>query len=411
MYKPGKGKEFHENTYGKNFAYRDFAPMFRAELFNPEEWAKLFKNAGARYVVLTSKHHDGFALWPTKSPYNNGWNSVATGPKRDLVGDITRAVRAEGLKMGLYFSILEWETPTPSREEKPYLPKEVIQKYRIPADQYVSGHIVPQLKELVTNYQPAIIFSDGAWDEPSSYWQSQAFLAWLYNNAPNKDEVVVNDRWGKDAHQKHGDYHTSEYGSDDEKVGTGHPWEESQGIGGSYGFNRAENLEDYKTSEQLVHLLVDRVGRGGNFLLNVGPAADGTIPVIMQERLMDIGNWMNVNGEAIYSTKPWKGAPKVAAAGATAGKEEKVGVVNPNGKIYYTTKGSTLYVISTKWPDQPINIPQLAAKANLKVSMLGTDKPVKVNQKAGALTLTPPVLSPNALPGRFAYVFKLENAL
>jgi alpha-L-fucosidase len=221
---------------------------------------------------------------------------------------------------------------------KPYLPQEIVQKHRIPADQYISGHIIPQLKELVTNYQPAVIFSDGAWDETSDYWQAPSFLAWLYNNAPNKDEVVVNDRWGKDSHQKHGDYHTSEYGSDDEKVGTGHPWEENQGIGGSYGFNRAESLEDYKTSEQLVHLLIDRVGRGGNFLLNVGPAADGTIPVIMQERLLDIGNWLKTNGEAIYGTAPWKGAPKVNASAATAQKEEKVGVVNPNGKVYYTTK-------------------------------------------------------------------------
>jgi alpha-L-fucosidase len=392
MNKPGKGKEFHDNTYGRNFAYRDFAPMFRAELFNPQDWAKLFKNAGARYVVLTSKHHDGFALWPTKSPYNKGWNSVATGPRRDLVGDVTRAVRAEGLKMGLYFSILEWESPTPSREEKPYLPKEVVQKYRIPPDQYVGGHILPQLKELVTNYQPAIIFSDGAWDEPSDYWQSQAFLAWLYNNAPNKDEVVVNDRWGKDAHQKHGDYYTSEYGSDNEKVGTGHPWEENQGIGGSYGFNRAENLEDYKTSGQLVHLLIDRVSRGGNLILNVGPAADGTIPVIMQERLLEIGNWLKINGEAIYSTHHWDAAPKV----------------DKNTTTYFTRKGNDLYLITTKW-QAVLSVEGVSPGA--KVSLLGYKGAIQKTAKGGKLTIQAPTVTPETVPCQYAWVYKLEKAL
>lgn len=412
MHKPGPGQAFHERTYGKNFSYRDFAPMFRAELFHPEEWAGLFRRAGARYVVLTAKHHDGFSLWPTKSPYNMGWNSVESGPGRDLVGELTRAVRAEGLKMGLYYSILEWETPTPSRAGKPYLPASVIEKYRIPADQYIDGHIIPQLKELVTAYQPAVIFADGAWDEPSDYWKSPQFLAWLYNTAPNKDEVVVNDRWGKDAHEKHGDYYTSEYASADNNMGADHPWEENQGIGGSYGFNRAEKPEDYKTSAQLIHLLIDRVSRGGNLLLNVGPAADGTIPIVMQERLLDIGNWLDINGEAIYGTQPWAGAPKPAASDKKKpdATDAKVGVVAGGTRTYYTTKGKTLYVITTGWPAGNLVVPGLAARSTVKVTGLGIPGSVKWKSEKDKLTITPPPLSPGRLPCRHAYVFKVENA-
>jgi len=177
-----KGDEdFHEQTFGKDFEYRDFAPMFKAELFDPDFWARMFAESGARYVVLTSKHHDGFCLWPTKSEYKKDWNSGDVGPKRDLVGDLTRAVRKKGLRMGLYYSMIEWETSrthrTPSGR---YIAQEMMDRYGIPADTYVDDHVLPQLKELVMNYRPALIFADGGeWDEDEDYWKTKEFLAWL----------------------------------------------------------------------------------------------------------------------------------------------------------------------------------------------------------------------------------------
>jgi alpha-L-fucosidase len=111
MFNPDNGgEEFHKLNYGQDFEYRDFGPMFRAELFDPDLWADLFQQSGARYVVLTSKHHDGYCLWPTRSPFKAKWNSMDVGPKRDLLGDLTDAVRKKGLKMGLYYSIIEWES-------------------------------------------------------------------------------------------------------------------------------------------------------------------------------------------------------------------------------------------------------------------------------------------------------------
>lgn len=390
------GDAFHKKHYGENFEYREFGPMFKAELFEPDYWADVFKRSGAKYVVLTGKHHDGYCLWPTKSPYKKNWNSFDMGPKRDLVGDLTKAVRKKGLKMGLYYSIAEWEsTPTKRTDTGYFIDTKMVEKYKIPKDKFVDDHLVPQLKELVLNYQPALIFSDGGeWDGDENYWKTKEFLAWLYNEAPNKDEVVVNDRWAKGMPGKHGDYFSSEY-KDADSVGVEHPWEESRGIGGSYGFNRAENIDDYSTSKELVHELIDIAARGGNLLLNVGPTADGRIPVIMQQRLLDIGNWLKVNGEAIYGTH--------------ARKNTKLEDQKESPQLRFTTKGKDLYLICTGWPRKDMEISINKEAKNLSVSMLGVNKKITWKQSGNKLIITPPLLSPVEVPCRYAYVFKIVN--
>jgi len=389
------GQEFHNKNFGQDFEYRDFAPLFRAELFDPARWADLFTRAGAKYVVLTSKHHDGYCLWPTKSPYKKGWNSMDVGPKRDLVGELTSAVRAKGLRMGLYYSIIEWESNWTHRTETGYfIPKKLVDKFGIPEDKYIDEHMIPQLKELVMAYKPAVIFSDaGEWDRTAEEWKTLDFLAWLYNNAPNKDEVVINDRFGKEMPGSHGDYYSSEY-EDAEGVGTYHPWEESRGIGGSYGFNRDENIDDYNTSAELVHELIDIVSRGGNLLLNVGPTADGRIPVIMQQRLVDIGEWLDVNGEAIYGTRPWENA------GVNKDEEESV---------YFTKKGKDLFVIWTKWPGAEFSIKGINRTDKINVSLLGYDGVVEWKMAEDGLIINPPSLDPAANPCSYAWVFRISD--
>jgi alpha-L-fucosidase len=388
---PALRQSFHAKNYGPSFTYRDFGPLFRAELFDPARWADLFVRAGARYVVLTAKHHDGYCLWPTTAPYKQQWHSGVVGPRRDLVGELTQAVRARGLKMGFYYSLLEWEsTSTANRPSGYYLPQADIDKYRIPEAQYVAQNSLWQLKELVTTYQPALLFADGEWDRPADYWRSPEFLAWLYNEAPNKDEVVVNDRWGQGTRSQHGGYYTSEYASDNDKVGVQHPWEESRGMGQSYGFNRAENLEDYSTSAQLVHQLIDIVSRGGNLLLNIGPAADGTIPVLMQERLVDIGRWLAINGEAIYGTRAWEAAP------------------TPGPRLYYTAKGQDVYVLAPNWPTAPFAVAGARANGHPTVTLLGSAVPVAYKKRRGQLLIQPPTLTPAQIPSPLAYVFKVH---
>ena len=189
------------------------------------------------------------------------------------------------MRIGFYYSLYEWFNPLWLKDRK----------------RYVAEHMIPQFKDVVTRYRPAIIFTDGEWDMPSSDWKSEELLAWLFNESPCKDEVVVNDRWGKECRHHHGGYYTTEYGAglkDD-----AHPWEESRGMGFSYGYNRAESIDDYQTPRELILMLCDLVSRGGNLLLDIGPTADGRIPVIMQERLIQMGDWLKVNGEAIYGTR------------------------------------------------------------------------------------------------------------
>jgi alpha-L-fucosidase len=322
--------DFHEKWYGKDFAYQDFAPQFRAELWNPQEWAQLFKRAGARYVVLVSKHHDGFALWPsTHASATRGyaWNSMEVGPQRDLCGELSRAVRAEDLKMGFYYSLLEWENPL----------------YASDKARYVEEHMIPQMKDLVARYQPAVLWPDGEWDHPDTLWRSEETLAWFYNHVKNYEEFTVNDRWGHALRGQVGDYYTTEYGNigaGSPGLKEGKPFEECRGIGHSFAFNRLENYDDYQTRESLVRMFIRLVSQGGNLLLNIGPDADGTIPVIMQDRLIAIGDWLEVNGEAIYGTRE--------------------GLLSDLPWGVSTTRGRTLYLHVFDWPaDDTLEVPGL----------------------------------------------------
>lgn len=280
-------KAFQERVYGKDFQYEDFVPMWKAELWNPDEWAELFKKSGAKYVLLVSKHHDGYCLWP--SQYAPGWNSVETGPRRDICGELTEAVRKQGLKMGFYYSLPEWKS-------------DIHRWYVDPDDdiaEYVDTHMIPQLKELVTAYKPTILFTDGEWRNSAKQWRATELISWYYNTVG--EEAIVNDRWGDG--QRHG-FRTPEYSAG--ITLTDRPWAECRGLGRSFGLNRNELLENYMTSDELIRHFCVLVAAGGGMTLNVGPAADGKIPLLQQERLLDLGKWLAINGEAIYGTRPYK---------------------------------------------------------------------------------------------------------
>ena len=277
---------FMKNTYGQNFTYKDFATLFRAELFNPDEWADLFKRAGAKYVVLVSKHHDGYALWPSK--YNRNWNSVDTGPKRNIVGELTKSVKKKGLKMGLYYSLSEWNHP-------------LHRWYTDPHDsigKYVENYMIPQFKELIGTYKPSLIFADGEWYNTAKQWHAAELIDWYYNLVG--PEAIVNNRWG---HGIDVGFLTPEYSAGIQV--TDRAWSEVRGLGRSFGLNRNENLEAYGTSKELIQRFVQTVANGGGMILNVGPNADGQIPLIQQERLVQLGDWLKQNEKAIYGSTPY----------------------------------------------------------------------------------------------------------
>lgn len=405
-------REFHTRHYGEDFPYYDFAPRFTAELFDAKQWAQIFRNAGAKYVVLVSKHHDGFALWPSREAdesWERDWNSVDVGPRRDVVGELTAAVRAEGLEMGFYFSLYEWFNPL-------WLSKDV--------DAYIDRHLFPQFKDLVTRYSPSVIFSDGEWDLQSEQWRAPELLAWLFNDSPVAQRVVVNDRWGKETRHRHGGYYTTEYGAG--LPGATHPWEENRGLGYSYGFNRHEQLADYATGEQLLLTLIDTVSRGGNLLLNVGPTADGRIPVIMQDRLAHLGQWLEYNGEAIYGTSTFRDG-----AQWTAGRKQELDtstnyrakydvqklLLNPGAgearkEVLFTRKNDVLYAILPKYPQGDLVIRGLELAKSARIKLLGREgDDVTWRQRGADVVISTPVLPDGALPFEGPRTFRIEGVV
>lgn len=366
--------EYHRRNWGASFPYDDFIPMFKAEKFQPAEWAELFRQAGARYVVMTAKHGDEFAMWPSKFTRRN---AMEMGPKRDLAGDLLKAVRQTGIRMGFYHNTTY-----------------TFQDRRFPGRDWVD-YMNNSIKELVDLYHPSIIWGDVLQGPirdgrgnflPADYWGAKQVLAYFYNNSPNPDDVVANDRWGMDVDGKPlGDFATPERA----KV-TGirkEKWEECDSLDPfSWGYDRNLPEGEYMTPNQLVDYLVDVVSKNGNLLINIGPRADGTIPEIMQNCLREMGAWLKVNGEAIYGSRYWD--------------------TYKDGDFRFTTNGGKLYAIALEWPETQVRLTALKGKTVRNVEMLGLNEPVKWKQTAEALLIDPPARR----PCRYAYTFRITLA-
>ncbi|CAL8077190.1 unnamed protein product [Calicophoron daubneyi] len=280
--------------YAPTFAYPDFAKEFRAEFFDPNQWADLFAEAGAQYVVLTSKHHEGFCNWPSSTSWQ--WNSVVMGPRRDLVGELAAAIRNRTkIRFGLYHSLFEWFNPL-------YLEDRYTNFTR---RSFIEKKIMPELVDLIEKYKPEVLWSDGDVG-PETYWGSTNFLAWLYNESPVRDTVVTNDRWCDGCSCHHGDFYTCHDHYRPGKL-VAHKWENCMTLDkGSWGYRRNTRLNDVISPQELIYELVSTVAFGGNILINVGPTAWGTIAPIYEERFRQLGLWLRLNGEAIYETRPWR---------------------------------------------------------------------------------------------------------
>jgi len=291
--------DFHKQHYGLDFKYQQFADEWKAEHFDAKEWASIFKQSGAKYVVFVSKHHDGFALWNSEAASESrgyAWNSVQTGPQIDFVGELTSAVKAEDLKIGYYLSLLEWLNPLYKKNDMSLI------------RQYTDTVLYPQIQDLILEYDPALLWFDGEWDESEkTWWGNKDMLAWIKNKAPN---IVLNDRFYSGSRGVHGHYSSTEYDYRDgffrlrgsSLVNSGKPWEECRSISHSFAINKAEGLDLIQTRQQLVRMLINLVSEGGTLLLNLGPEADGRIPLIAQDRLKALGDWLNIYGDCIYGT-------------------------------------------------------------------------------------------------------------
>lgn len=406
-------KEFkhHVETYGnqKDFGYKDFIPMFKAENYDPAAWAALFKKAGARYVVPVAEHHDGFAMYDCSL---SKWDAVDMGPKRDLIGDLAKAVRNEGLIFGLsthraehwWFMNggMEFESDVPDNLDfyGPAKPGDTNPNRKYLDDWYA------RTAELVEKYQPQLVWFDWWIEEPAFELYKQKFAAFYYNKGLEWDKGVV-------INYKNEAFPIEAAAYDVERGQLGEIrfplWQTDTAVAkNSWGYT--EN-NDYKTVNSLVEDLIDIVSKNGVLLLNIGPKPDGTIPQEDQDILLGIGEWLAVNGEAIYDTRPWT----VFGEGPTKVVEGSFNDVKRAGftseDIRFTTKNGKLYAIVLDWPnDRNINIKSLSSTSELceqeiaDVKLVGSDKKVKWSQEQDALSAK----LPKDKPCDFAFVLEIS---
>ncbi|MEV8523797.1 alpha-L-fucosidase [Streptomyces sp. NPDC052000] len=377
---------YHRQTYGESFNYDDFIPRFTAERFDPRSWVELFRDAGAQYHVLTSKHHEGFALWDSKV---SNRNAVQMGPKKDLVRALFEASKryAPELHRGLYFSMPEWFNPDSPWQghgpRNPYTLQPLPYTGYTPGKDYIKDLQAPQMLELVEGYDPEILWCDigGAND-------SHRVLAEYFNHAKNRPrpvEVTVNNRSGIGPH----DFTTPEYATYDTVVTA--KWEASRGLDPfSYGYNQATPDDRYMSTEEVVHTLVDIVSKNGNFLLDIGPRADGTIPEVMQRRLRETGQWLKTNGEAIYGSTYWARMPQLGA------------------DLRFTVRpGRAFYIHSLAKPGATLTVEApVPIRAGDQVTMLGHGRPLTWRTTGGGLVIDVPPAARAA--GSHTWVFKVE---
>jgi len=410
---------YQEATYGplSKFGYKDFIPMFTGAKFNADEWADLFQKAGARFAGPVAEHHDGFAMWDTK--YSD-WNAAKMGPKRDIVSELSKAIKAHNMKFVTAFHHMEnwyffptWDTSLDCGDPRySGLYGPIHQKGAQPTKQYLDDW-EGRVREVIDKYDPDFIWFDfGLRFVPDVY--KQDILAYYYNKAVAENKEVVVSYKGHDL--------PPGVGIDDLELGqerelTYHEWITDSSIDnqGAWGYVKGAG---FKTTENLVDNLVDRVSKNGYLLLNVGPKPDGTIPEVAKERLLELGKWLQVNGEAIYGTTPWL----IAAEGPT--KLESTGPFNELDALRYTAedirftaKGSVLYATVLGWPGDKVLIKSLAGGPNsdksfwnglypseiASITMLGDGKELKWELSKDGLT----VETPKKKPCEYAFVFKI----
>ena len=415
--------EHHVKTYGpqSQFGYKDFIPMFRAEKYDPAQWAELFRAAGAKFVVPVAEHHDGFAMYDCSS---SAWTAAKMGPKRDLVGDLAAAVRAAGMVFGLSSHRAEhWffmnggrtfdsdvQDPACADFYGPASPSEPmggLDARPYPDEAYLEDWL-RRTCELVDKYRPQLVWFDWWIGHEAFKPYLQRFAAYYYNRA---------GEWGQGVaiNYKYVAYPEGTAVLDIERgqLKDIRPlfWQTDTSVSrNSWGYVAQQ---DYRTPESLVHDLVDIVSKNGALLLNVGPRPDGTIPEPEQELLLSVGRWLAANGEAIYGTRPWKiygEGPTEVPEGAFSDTKRAAFTARD---VRFTTQGDVLYATLLGWPEDGMaRMQALSSHLPLytgtigRVSLLGAEGPLAWARDAEALKVTLPAQK----PGELAYVLKIEKA-
>lgn len=423
MYKQGTPEfEHHVKTYGpqSKFGYKDFIPQLKAERFDADQWAELFEQAGARFIVPVAEHHDGFAMYDCSF---SDFTAVKMGPKRDIIGEISRAARKRGIVFGLsshraenywyYDEGMKFDSdvrddrnaglyglrlPKPADHFDPLAPQ-------LPPNEHLENWLA-RTCELVDKYRPQLVWFDWWIFHRAFAGSLQKFAAYYYNKAAQWDRgVAINYKF--DAFPTGAAVFDVERG----QLKDIRPqfWQTDTSVSrNSWGF---VNEHQYKPVSSIIHDLIDIVSKNGALLLNIGPKADGTIPEPEQQMLRAIGQWLRVNGEAIYGSRPWRTfgeGPTVVGEGAFT--DTKRGAFTAED-IRFTTRAGALYAILLGWPpSQRVTIRSLGTHLRLlmdevkSVSLLGCAAELRWTRDAEGLK----VELPQKPPCEHAYVLKIE---
>lgn len=438
MYREGSLQNlYHRLNYGEveNFGYKDFVPMFTAEKFDADEWAELFKKSGAGFAGPVGEHHEGFTMWKSKL---NPWNAYDMGPKRDIVGELEKSIRAQGLRFmtamhhaetwyfyphwkqqydvsnpqykGLYGPIHNenWNGEGARLDPNPYTANhgELWPMMERPSKEFLDLWI-GKLKELVDGYAPDLLWFDFGLKYVQEHYK-QDFVSYYYNKEKELGkEFIITYKWHnlvvgsgiEDLEQGQRDDMTYNFWVTDTTADNGEAW--------GYLYNNT-----YKTPDRLVHYLIDNVSKNGALILSIGPRADGTIPQEVQHLLLEMGRWLAVNGEAIYGTSPWI----IAGEGPT--RMTKNGPFSESERLDYkpqdirfTLKGDALFAICLAWPGRELLIksvmPYLYAEEIESVEMLGVPGALRWKWTEEGLL----VEMPETPPCHYAYSIKINRRM
>jgi len=412
--------EHHKKTWGdqSKFGYKDFVPKFLAENWDPDEWAELFERSGARYIVPVAEHHDGFAMYDSS---HTKWNSVKMGPKRDICGELAKAVRKRGMKFGVsthyawnwryYFKDDSFDNVDPAYAGLYGVSRDP----NAPASPEFIAHWYARTKELIDKYKPDLLWFDFGFCYPEFEQGRKDIAAYYYNKGIDRNKGVVLNykRWTKPAEGVTEVAFPDGAGTLDlEREKSPYIrkffWQtDTSASKKSWGY--IEN-DEFKSPDRLVDDLVDIVSKNGCLLLNVGPRADGTIPQEAQEVLLAIGRWLRVNGAAIYGTRPWKisgeGPTGTVEGHLSEGKNKPYTAED----IRYTQDGKHLFAIVLDWPQEG-KVVITSLRTATDVSVKGIKSVVLLGQKA---PLTWSIVDqglvvqlPDEKVGEFAYVLKI----
>jgi len=358
--------EYHHQHYG-DLPYDAFVARFLANLggWSAEPWADLFAAAGARYVVLVTKHHDGVLLWPSSrpNPHKQRWQS-----ERDVVGELADAVRARGVRFGTYYSGgLDWTFGgIPMRDFQGLIAA-------IPQSGEYLAYADAHWRELIDRYEPCVLWNDIGYPRAADL---PGLFEHYYERVP---DGVVNNRFdfiGQTSGDVHADFVTPEYSTD--APAGGRKWESTRGMGTSFGYNHTETDADHLGPDELVHLLADVVARGGNLLLNVGPSADGAIPWVQARRLLALGWWLRTNGPAVYGSRPWTRPEGTTADGVP---------------VRFTVAGDALYAILLGRPSTAVvELPAVPTSDLTVVGLLGYEAPLTWSRAGDGLRVELPAV-------------------